>query len=464
MVSKEKEDFDDLDALDEDSWGDDGSEDSFSGEGATLSDSAPGDLASGPEGKVKKKSSGGALVGLIVLALLGGGAWYAYQNHLIPGLGSEKPSAHPSDVSGNDTQSPAPTTDDSSNPSGSLALEGEMPPMPAAQDGGEITADTGSEDSSSSEPSVSPMDDLAISPAEETPAAPAQTGDADVLTPLPDGGAVSADNDLASLDLNDADEQEVASVAEKDGMLAQDSSASLLDPERESLTINVAGTDGEPGTSEPSQDIEKSGSADSLDEEMLTEKTMEEPSADLSEEKSNVLEEESASSAEALEDDLGLSDNAGPSEKANEPVAQEASEPSIAETVSESTTEKPAEVDALDASTESEDAPSTAPATSVKTESSKTPAAAETAKAETEVASAAPETPKAESSKPKPVVVPKWQLRSAKPGFAVLYDSRTGDVKTVEVGDRVAGLGKIKSISQVNGKWVVQGSSGKVRQ
>ena len=65
---------------------------------------------------------------------------------------------------------------------------------------------------------------------------------------------------------------------------------------------------------------------------------------------------------------------------------------------------------------------------------------------------------------PKPVVLPKWKLRSAQPGSAVLYDSRTGGVKTVETGDVVKGLGRIKSISKVNGKWLVDGTQGDVRQ
>ncbi|MCC7160035.1 MAG: hypothetical protein IT281_10950, partial [Ignavibacteria bacterium] len=92
----------------------------------------------------------------------------------------------------------------------------------------------------------------------------------------------------------------------------------------------------------------------------------------------------------------------------------------------------------------------------------KVPPAAEAVEAKVEKK---PDTASAPASPPKKVMPsPTWKLKSAQPGSAVLYDSRTGDVKTVEVGDRVSGIGKVKSISQVNGKWVVKGTSGKVSQ
>lgn len=57
-----------------------------------------------------------------------------------------------------------------------------------------------------------------------------------------------------------------------------------------------------------------------------------------------------------------------------------------------------------------------------------------------------------------------WKLRSAKPGSAVLYDQRYDEMKTVEIGDTVSGLGKITSISNSTGKWVVEGTKGRVQQ
>ena len=67
-------------------------------------------------------------------------------------------------------------------------------------------------------------------------------------------------------------------------------------------------------------------------------------------------------------------------------------------------------------------------------------------------------------SKAQLVSTPQWVLRSAQPGRAVLAQKETGDFKTVEVGDHVAGLGRIRSIQVENGRWVVRGSSGSVSQ
>lgn len=55
-----------------------------------------------------------------------------------------------------------------------------------------------------------------------------------------------------------------------------------------------------------------------------------------------------------------------------------------------------------------------------------------------------------------------WELRSAQPGRAVIYGSKTGDTRTVEVGDSLSGIGKILSISVQNGRWVVQGTQGQI--
>lgn len=84
----------------------------------------------------------------------------------------------------------------------------------------------------------------------------------------------------------------------------------------------------------------------------------------------------------------------------------------------------------------------------------------------------APEKPKAQD-KPSPKKesvdipkkpAPKWVLRSAQPNMAVLYDPATGNMQTIEVGDRIEGLGRIRSISRDTGRWVISGSSGKVSQ
>lgn len=82
---------------------------------------------------------------------------------------------------------------------------------------------------------------------------------------------------------------------------------------------------------------------------------------------------------------------------------------------------------------------------------------------------------KAETAKPKPKKTPKistdstgdaprWTLRSAQNGRAVVSDRSTGDLRSVEVGDTLRGIGKITSISTVNGRWVVKGSQGQINQ
>jgi hypothetical protein len=54
---------------------------------------------------------------------------------------------------------------------------------------------------------------------------------------------------------------------------------------------------------------------------------------------------------------------------------------------------------------------------------------------------------------------PDWSLKSAKTGSAIIEDKRTGDYKTVRIGDNVSGLGSIKSISKTPSGWVIEASS-----
>ena len=63
-----------------------------------------------------------------------------------------------------------------------------------------------------------------------------------------------------------------------------------------------------------------------------------------------------------------------------------------------------------------------------------------------------------------PTVSSNWQLRGARTGEAMIGKEGQAEFKTVHVGDVVAGLGQILSISQVGGSWVVQGNAGKISQ
>lgn len=60
--------------------------------------------------------------------------------------------------------------------------------------------------------------------------------------------------------------------------------------------------------------------------------------------------------------------------------------------------------------------------------------------------------------------VTNWQLRAAQPGKAWISSQGKRDMIAVTVGDTVKDLGKIVAISNQNGKWVVLGSEGQVRQ
>ncbi|MCB1538624.1 MAG: hypothetical protein KDJ49_06590 [Alphaproteobacteria bacterium] len=55
-----------------------------------------------------------------------------------------------------------------------------------------------------------------------------------------------------------------------------------------------------------------------------------------------------------------------------------------------------------------------------------------------------------------------WSLRGARPGHAVL--ARGGDMREVGVGDDVPGLGQVTGIASIGGRWVVQGTQGRLAQ
>ena len=63
-----------------------------------------------------------------------------------------------------------------------------------------------------------------------------------------------------------------------------------------------------------------------------------------------------------------------------------------------------------------------------------------------------------QTAKPKVAKVPNWVLRSAQPGMAVISDQKSGDMRSIEVGDTIAGLGTIEFIGLDAGIWIVRGS------
>ena len=59
---------------------------------------------------------------------------------------------------------------------------------------------------------------------------------------------------------------------------------------------------------------------------------------------------------------------------------------------------------------------------------------------------------------------PQWVLRAATPGQAWVADSATShDLKQLQVGDQLAGIGRVTAIQQQDGNWVVQGTKGKIQ-
>ena len=73
--------------------------------------------------------------------------------------------------------------------------------------------------------------------------------------------------------------------------------------------------------------------------------------------------------------------------------------------------------------------------------------------------------PKAKNQQPAINTAPiKWVLKSAKPGRAWISKLGQNDIIVVEKGMKVPGLGTIKSISIIDGKWTVKGTIANVTQ
>ncbi len=70
-------------------------------------------------------------------------------------------------------------------------------------------------------------------------------------------------------------------------------------------------------------------------------------------------------------------------------------------------------------------------------------------------------------SKADPAMAPssgKWELRAAQPGRAWVSKPGDRDMQSVEVGQKLPGVGTIAAIEYQNGRWVVRGSEGQITQ
>ncbi len=57
-----------------------------------------------------------------------------------------------------------------------------------------------------------------------------------------------------------------------------------------------------------------------------------------------------------------------------------------------------------------------------------------------------------------------WELRGIAGGEAIVAKRGSEDFQSVGVGDNLSGVGTIKSITNQNGSWVIEGTNGKIRQ
>jgi intracellular multiplication protein IcmG len=283
----------------------------------------------------------------------------------------------------------------------------------------------------------------------------------DILTPMPGEG------DLDTIELSSLEEADTLVMAESQNEMSNSD---------EGLTLDEALEEDMQLTQEPSLPLgEDANNIETvLEEEKLLTETEKEflPKAselDIAEERPATLEEESLGS-QLLENDTAENESINDIEQAltipEEELMQDAVQDAILPEVNDEVPQQPLE-EQLGEGTQSvvveqeqdsallEEAPQKGEE-SIQTEQK--PASAEVKKVS--------EKPTAKELKTtvKTKLEPIWKLRSARPGNAVIYDSRGREMKTVEVGDSVAGIGKIRSISVVNGKWVVQGSQGKIVQ
>ncbi|NCC23293.1 MAG: hypothetical protein EOM26_12675 [Alphaproteobacteria bacterium] len=67
----------------------------------------------------------------------------------------------------------------------------------------------------------------------------------------------------------------------------------------------------------------------------------------------------------------------------------------------------------------------------------------------------------ASAMKPK---APKWELRAAQPGRAWIASSGSNEMRMIDIGDSVEGLGRISSIAYQNGRWIIVGTEGSITQ
>lgn len=349
----------------------------------------------------KKKSGGGILVVVLLLVVLGGGAFAA-----IKFLGVQLPF----DVPGLTQTAQTPSAPVDTMTASADLPTGELPPQPAVP-ADETMADAGNTPFGIPE-FTTPDDGAAVSAPwgmEETPAAAAES----LKQPLPveafDGSTPAAT------------QADSSNVVDPFAMTAQDVTEAVNAPAVATTVTTPADTDNvDPFAAAP-----------------VTAVTTVAPVAEDAAAKTSVA----ALEKKLAKTEKSLADAEKALKKANDELAQK------------SAALVQAQAD-------------------LKTAQSDAKAAAKTA-ASVKAAPVKPVESAAKTASDEPVAVKPvtparkidWVLRSAKPGMAWVSEKGSTEMRTVSVGDTLAGIGKVTAIAtDAQGRWVVNGTRGSINQ
>ena len=444
------DDFDDLDFEDlgEDDDFDDESWDDFDDgdAGQPDGDAQPSESMTDAESSapVKKKSFLQKNFNLIVIsiALLGGGGFIFSQ--LGGGTPAPAPQQDSESVVSQDVNQPDTGNENAiSAPTEIAGLNDEsMPPMPAPIE------NAGTDIALSDTPDLNfELEDTALTETAEPMDAGLDIGletDAqntdDVLTPIPDLSDSGDLEPLESLDLavNEeivpAIEDTLPEVTEADIPAAiediPDVSLNEENNEAEDLQVIV-------------------DSPENMAEETLSEEIVEMPAAQETSEEQKAMVEDLNAQIEAKEQALAdaRQENQGISEQLEAANDEIISLKSMVDTLKN-------EVEGLKAA-------------AAETKKDETPAETVPEKEEEQPVTNQPiekQDKKVETAAPKAEPSVQWVLRSASPGQATISPKDNNDLRQIEVGDNVPGLGKVESIAIENNRWIVRGSKGTVSQ
>ncbi|MDP2204782.1 MAG: hypothetical protein Q8K65_00590 [Alphaproteobacteria bacterium] len=355
----------------------------------------------------KKKSGGGLMVFVVLLAVLGGGSFAA-----VKFLGVQLPF----DIPGMTQTAQVPAADETTDTMTASAdlPAGELPPQPAVP-ADETTADAGNLPFGI--PEVAAPDDGASVNApwgmEETPATAAQDLKQPPVESFGDEPAAQADSGDIVDPFAMGAQQDVTEAVN-----APDAAAAAIRAPAESDVVDPFAT--APSTDVPSTDVTAASKISAPVEDAAAKARVE------------ALEKKLATTEKSLAD----------AEKALKQANDELAKKSAALAQAQA---------------------------DLKTAQSDAKAAAKTATVSTK--QPAENAVKATADKPAPAkpAAPArkidWVLRSAKPGMAWISEKGSTEMRTVSVGDTLAGIGKVTSIAtDAQGRWIVNGTRGSINQ